>query len=377
MTPSPVTLHVEGWRTISHSYALVNQFQCLHWLKSGACSLIHTDWPFLLSHWGKASNPAGFSDEDTRLLEALPTAGTPNALYRIYAPFGLDVAVTMPTMTFAVTELGFDDSKVDASAVQAYAQAGGKIHTPSHWSKARLVASGLPEDIICVIPHASDPAYFFVAPEEAAAQARRDFGFGDDDVVLLNVGTHHWNKGLDVLIKAFALARLKNRRLKLVLKDQQSTYGMSSESYVFQTLRDLKLTDDDLVSAIHVISGHLNLRQLNTLYNIADAYVTPYRAEGFNLPALEAQACGTPVIATRGGATDDFLRPEGNHFITGKLIENSPLGGELQRNAYIEPALDQLIAVLFDLQRKPRATLTTPSLPDWTAVGRQILAQLN
>jgi glycosyltransferase involved in cell wall biosynthesis len=46
------------------------------------------------------------------------------------------------------------------------------------------------------------------------------------------------------------------------------------------------------------------------LFQAADVFVSPYKAEGFNMPALEAAACGTLVVATKGGATDDFLRPE-------------------------------------------------------------------
>jgi glycosyltransferase involved in cell wall biosynthesis len=47
-----------------------------------------------------------------------------------------------------------------------------------------------------------------------------------------------------------------------------------------------------------------------TLYQVANAYVSPYRAEGFNLPVLEAAACGIPIICTRGGPTDDFVTDE-------------------------------------------------------------------
>jgi glycosyltransferase involved in cell wall biosynthesis len=42
------------------------------------------------------------------------------------------------------------------------------------------------------------------------------------------------------------------------------------------------------------------------LLRAADLYVSPYRAEGFNLPVLEAAACGVPVICTAGGPTDEF-----------------------------------------------------------------------
>ena len=41
----------------------------------------------------------------------------------------------------------------------------------------------------------------------------------------------------------------------------------------------------------------------------ADVYVSPYHAEGFNLPVLEAVACGIPVVVSAGGSTEDFTHP--------------------------------------------------------------------
>jgi glycosyltransferase involved in cell wall biosynthesis len=276
----------------------------------------------------------------------------PEAIYRIFAPFGLDTPVDLPTVTYAITELGLNDSNYNQKMVNVYAARGGKIHTPTTWSKNRLMASGMPEHIIHVIGHAADPNYFFQMDAQSIAKNREAIGYQADDVILLNVGTHHWNKGLDVLIKAFATARQKNKRLKLLLKDQRSTYLMNSESYVHQTLSDIGMNDPDTVDAIRLLSGHLDLSQLNALYNVADAYVTPYRAEGFNLPALEAQTCGTPVIATAGGATDDFLSAAHCIKIQGTFHENENLKEDLQINAYVDPDINHLIDVLATLESK-------------------------
>ena len=108
---------------------------------------------------------------------------------------------------------------------------------------------------------------------------------------------------------------------------------------------------------------------------MADAYVTPYRAEGFNLPALEAQTCGTPVIATHGGATDDFLHAEHNHLIHGKLIENSYLKEHLEINAYIEPSIDDLIEALKKLNRKNKAHESKIQY-QWVDAAKEILSLL-
>lgn len=50
--------------------------------------------------------------------------------------------------------------------------------------------------------------------------------------------------------------------------------------------------------------------QMRDLFAASDAYLAPYSAEGFNLPALEAAAVGTPVIVTQGGPTDEYLRDD-------------------------------------------------------------------
>ncbi len=342
----PLEIQIEGWRGISHSYALVNQFQILHWKKSGSARINHVDMPFVMAHWAKGENSAGFNESDLNLIENISETIEPKAVYRIFAPFGLDTPVNLPTVTFAVTEFGLNSDNYDQNQVNKYASAGGKIHTPSQWSKKRLMASGMPEEIIHVIPHSADKDYFFPMDAATVTQNRQVLGYTSDDIILLNVGTHHWNKGLDVLITAFANARQKNKRLKLLLKDQRSTYLMNSDSYVQQTLKDIGINDPEIIDSIRLLSGHLNLAQLNSLYNIADAYLTPYRAEGFNLPALEAQTCGTPVIATSGGATDDFLDRTKNILIEGQFVENAALKDDLKINAYIEPNLEHLIQTL-------------------------------
>lgn len=62
----------------------------------------------------------------------------------------------------------------------------------------------------------------------------------------------------------------------------------------------------------HSLSNHdsLHAEELRDLLAGADAYLSPYSAEGFNLPALEAVAVGTPAIVTAGGPTDEYLPDE-------------------------------------------------------------------
>lgn len=368
-------IRVDGWLNISHSYALVNQFQLLAMLKNNLAHIQHCDMPFIMSHWGSGQNSAGFNAIDQAMMADLSHPVQANGIYRIFAPLELKADPQVPTLTFAVTEFGLDNEKYPKGFADEYIGMGGQIHTPSQWSKYRLVANGVPSEAIHVIPHSTDSDYFFKNKPEEIETNRTNLGFVDTDILILNVGTHHWNKGLDLLIKAFATARLSNPHLKLVLKDQRSTYLMNSESYVHQILKDNDFYNEELLSSIKLISGHLNLLQLNNLYNMADAYATPYRAEGFNLPALEAQTCGTPVIATKGGATDDFLQSAHNQLIAGNLVENSYLKDHLEINAYIEPNLDHLIDAFKNLGRKDVGAKASVSFA-WTEAAKNILALL-
>ena len=48
--------------------------------------------------------------------------------------------------------------------------------------------------------------------------------------------------------------------------------------------------------------------ELAALYRGARCLVYPSLYEGFGLPVLEAMACGTPVVTSRGGATEEVAR---------------------------------------------------------------------
>ena len=68
--------------------------------------------------------------------------------------------------------------------------------------------------------------------------------------------------------------------------------------------------------------------------------LAPYFAEGFNLPVLEAAACGIPVICTRGGATDEFVTDEFAQRIDSQEIDRP--GGK----RVLVPNGDHLIQLL-------------------------------
>jgi glycosyltransferase involved in cell wall biosynthesis len=313
------TLCIEGWRGVSHSIALVNQYQMLVLLDDPAWraewQLYHRDLPFFLKHWNTRQMPAGFTGEEQARIDAVPAPPhglVPDCLLRISSPFRSQIDPDVRTLTFMVTECGLVDDCFDAPPPdpQAFTRGDNRIVTPSAWSRDRLVDGGMDPAGIVVVPHGVKTNTFspLLPPDRLAGRAA--LGVAEDEVLFVNVGVATWNKGLDILVKAFARVRKAHPRARLLLKDHKALYGIGADRTLAQVARaNPGLIDSHVLAGISVVSGSLDQSQLRALYGVADAYVSPYRAEGFNMPVLEAMACGTPVIVTAGGATDDFCPP--------------------------------------------------------------------
>lgn len=81
-----------------------------------------------------------------------------------------------------------------------------------------------------------------------------------------------------------------------------------------------KFCQDHRITNLVRFAGKLNRDQVRQAMQTADAFVLPSRFEAFGVVYIEAMACGLPVIATRAGGPESFVKPG-----TGILINpNSP-----------------------------------------------------
>ena len=108
-------------------------------------------------------------------------------------------------------------------------------------------------------------------------------------------------KGLSFLLEALAQARVERPDAHLVVIGR-----LKEGSSVPALIESLGLE-----GAIEFVSGVTDERIVE-LYAEAEAAVVPSLYEGFSLPAVEAMACGVPVIATTGGALPEVVGPDGD-----------------------------------------------------------------
>src|SRR5262249_31319378 len=134
--------------------------------------------------------------------------------------------------------------------------------------------------------------------EAASRQFRHLNGAGPArEPFLLYVGGISPNKNLSTLIRAFHGLRTRRPNARLVLVGDYQSDGFKS-CYAELKQMAISLGLDDRVQ----FTGYVPDEDLVAMYNRAGAFVMPSFDEGFGLPAVEAMACGAPVIVSSGNS---------------------------------------------------------------------------
>ena len=306
---------MEGWRSLNHSYSLVNQWQLIE-LLNRPLRLWHRDLPTYDSRWSPEKNASGLPRELQERIQSIPSPKGDeffSAIYRISFPLNLGDGPADHIFVFGTSETGNCNNYFSGSSPQEALQRGNlSIITPSQWSTQGFLRSGFNEEKITVLPHGIAPSVFYRAEPDLRFFYRQLFGFADEEFILLNLGALTSNKGVDLLLLAYAQLRHKFPHLRLVIKDQSNLYGRTFDDILKEMTKQGVPSSicDSLKNDVITISENLDMQTLMALYNACDLYVSPYRAEGFNLPPLEAAACGLPILVTAGGSTDDYFSPQ-------------------------------------------------------------------
>lgn len=166
---------------------------------------------------------------------------------------------------------------------------------------------GDPQGRLEIVAPGVEHAFFAPGDKDGA---RRGLGFDIDRDLLLFVGRIQPLKGPDVAIRA--LYELGRPNVDLVIVG-----GASGSDGDNETARAHALVDElglhDRVRFVEPQPHHI----LSTYYRAADVVLAPSRSESFGLVALEAMACGVPVVASAVGGLLSLI----DDYRTGRLID--------------------------------------------------------
>ncbi|NPV73956.1 MAG: glycosyltransferase [Pelotomaculum sp.] len=174
----------------------------------------------------------------------------------------------------------------------------------------------VPNDNISVVPCGVNTELF-----RPLKNSKLDRRFSDQErKTVLFVGRFEENKGLGVLLKSFKILKekypLTAARTRLVIAGgdclELPLNALSAEKKQY-----LKFIGENRISELVEFAGPLKHEDLLAYYNDASITVVPSYYESFGLVAVEAMACGCPVIASRTGG----LRHNVLHGKTGLLVE--------------------------------------------------------
>jgi len=299
--------YVRRWRDdLPDEVAVEPGFRVVH-VSAGPCDLPKEELPGVVDTWTEV------------VLDHITATGGIDAIHANYWLSGLaghaikhrlDLPLVSTFHTLARVKADTGDSepqrRIDAES-EVIACSDAILASCSAEAAQLEQFYGARPERIEIVPPGVDHAFFSPGDQRGARTA---LDLPPDRPVLLFVGRIQPLKGLDVAVTA--LAALPHRDAVLVAVGGPS--GPSGEvelARVHELARELGV--EDRVRYVPPQPHHL----LSTYYRAADVCVVPSRSESFGLVALEAAACGTPVVAAAVGGLATIVE-DGT---TGLLIE--------------------------------------------------------
>ena len=156
---------------------------------------------------------------------------------------------------------------------------------------------GVPEEKIAIIPNGIDLSEYAVLPPKGSF--KKKFGIPEDKKIILYLGRIHKIKGIDFLVKAYAylVNEIKYKDVILVIAGPDDGY-----------LKEIKSLACNLgVLNSIIFTGILSEKDKIAAYTDSSivTYLGPY--EPYGLVSLEAAACRTPVVVSRGTPMSEIV----------------------------------------------------------------------
>lgn len=210
---------------------------------------------------------------------------------------------------------------------------------PSNFAKQVFVDSGIPQDVIKVIPHGIDV-------EQYKGTSTIDLKTNKKFKILSNIAQSHMRKNIPGLLDAYGKAFTSKDDVCLILKAKHKDPKLQFEVSLNECIKAFRYKYPKHAE-IRILSDFID--DMSSLYRSIDATFTMTHCEGFYMPGLESIASGKLSIAPNWGGQVDFLDSSNSLLVDGKEGRTDPrsMYWECKSNAiWFNPDVDDAVSKL-------------------------------
>lgn len=274
--------------------------------------IVHTQTPFILGIVA-----ARWAHE-----QGIPLVSTNHTLYTEYSHY-VPIRPKSLTRGFLIGLMKWYYSKCDSVVVPS-GPVEGLLRSFGVRTNVKVIKTG----VIGISP--SNP--------EMRLAARKRYGIGENEFLLLYVGRVAREKNLNMLLKAFKQVSLQHDNTRLLLVG-----GGPALDETKRFASELNLDDKA------IFAGMLKRRDIEPIYACADAFAFPSTTETQGIAICEALSAGLPVVAVNAGGIPENVQPGIDSFLTNDdpeefadrisfLITHEPERREMGEHARINAA---------------------------------------
>jgi glycosyltransferase involved in cell wall biosynthesis len=205
---------------------------------------------------------------------------------------------------------------------------------PSEWQKQCIINQGYPANKVFVIPEAVDGNIF--NPDYFNYNLNM---YKDNKFKFILFGRWEYRKSTTEIIQTFLKTFNKNEPVDLILAVDNADYAVDGMKTTEERLNHFNFKDDRL-KVLHFLARQ---DYINYLRN-GHVFLSCSRSEGFNLPLIEAMACGTPSIYSNCSAQLEYAKGKGHPV---KILGEKAIPGFVGN--YYQPDFDDLSKIMRDV----------------------------
>jgi len=233
-----------------------------------------------------------------------------------------------------------DHDPVPPGVVDFFNKTGAFAIAMTRFGQEQLLKIGMPKELVTYIPHAIDTKEMFT---DVGRDGRKAMGIPEDaHLVVMNAA----NRGRLPIRKAFAenLLALSEHMKKhpdawayIHTEPEGISDGMNLPRYLnfIGAPMDRFRWPEQMAFRNGIPTEHLK-----HIYSAADVLLATSMGEGFGIPTVEAQACGTPVIVSQFAGSAELAGPHST------LIHGQKIWDEFQGSYWIVPDTRQIHGAL-------------------------------